>query len=190
MRPLFPLYPIFQPSFQDGDGAVKQPMQTKIPGFVIRFAEEEDTALVLSFIKGLAAYEKLSHEVTATEDLLRETLFGSRQIAEVLIGEYRGDAVAFALFFHNSSTFLGQPGIYLEDLFVQPEMRGLGFGKVLLAYLAKVATERKCGRVEWAVLDWNEPAIRFYRKLGAATMDDWTVHRLTGEALNRLAAEF
>lgn len=169
---------------------MKQPTQTKIPGFLIRFAEEEDAGLILRFIKGLAAYEKLSHEVTATEDLLRETLFGNRQVAEVVIGEYHGDAVAFALFFHNYSTFLGRPGIYLEDLFVKPEMRGLGFGKVLLAYLAKLATERKCGRVEWAVLAWNEPAIRFYQKLGAATMDEWTVHRLTGEALDRLAAEF
>jgi len=165
-------------------------MKTRIPGFVIRVAEEEDAGLVLRFIKGLAAYEKLSHEVTATEDVLRETLFGHRRVAEVIVGEYHGDPVAFALFFHNYSTFLGRPGIYLEDLFVQPEMRGLGFGKALLAFLAKLATERKCGRVEWAVLDWNEPAIRFYRKLGAATMDDWTVHRLTGEALNRLAAEF
>ena len=162
---------------------MRKATQTKIPGFVLRFAEEGDAALILRFIKGLAAYEKLSHEVSANEDLLRETLFGSRQVAEVIIGEYHGDAVAFALFFHNYSTFLGRPGIYLEDLFVKPEMRGLGFGKVLLAYLAKLATERKCGRVEWAVLDWNEPAIRFYQKLGAATMDEWTVHRLTGEAL-------
>jgi GNAT superfamily N-acetyltransferase len=169
---------------------VRQPTPTKIPGFVIRFAEDGDTALILRFIKGLAAYEKLSHEVAATEDLLRETLFGSRQIAEVIIGEYHGDAVAFALFFHNYSTFLARPGLYLEDLFVQPEMRGRGFGKALLAYLAKLATERKCGRVEWAVLDWNKPAVRFYQKLGAATMNEWTVHRLTGEALERLAEEF
>jgi len=165
-------------------------MQTKIPGFVIRFAEKEDIGLILRFIKGLAEYEKLSHEVTATEDLLQETLFGTRQVAEVVIGEYRGDAVAFALFFHNYSTFLGRPGIYLEDLFVKPEMRGLGFGKVLLAYLAKLATERKCGRVEWSVLNWNSPAIRFYQKLGAVAKDEWTLHRLTGEALDRLAKEF
>jgi len=165
-------------------------MQTMIPGFVIRFAEKEDTGLILHFIKGLAEYEKLSHEVTATEDLLQETLFGTRQVAEVVIGEYRGDAVAFALFFHNYSTFLGRPGIYLEDLFVKPEMRGLGFGKALLAYLAKLATERKCGRVEWSVLDWNSPAIRFYQKLGAVAKDEWSVHRLTGEALDRLAKEF
>jgi GNAT superfamily N-acetyltransferase len=111
-------------------------------------------------------------------------------VAEVIIGEYRGDAVAFALFFHNYSTFLGRPGIYLEDLFVKPEMRGLGFGKVLLAFLAKLAAERQCGRVEWSVLDWNEPAIRFYQKLGAVAKDEWTVHRLTGEALAKLAEEF
>lgn len=169
---------------------MKQPTQTKIPGFVIRFAEKEDAALILRFIQGLAEYEKLSHEVTATEELLGETLFGARQVAEVIIGEYRGDAVAFALFFHNYSTFLGRPGIYLEDLFVKPEMRGRGFGKVLLAYLATLATERKCGRVEWSVLDWNTPAIGFYRKLGAVAKDEWTVHRLTGEALDRLAEEF
>ena len=169
---------------------MKHPIRTRVPNFVIRFAEEEDTALVLSFIKGLAAYEKLSHEVTATEDLLRQTLFGNRQVAEVIIGEYHGDPVAFALFFHNYSTFLGRPGIYLEDLFVKPEMRGLGFGKALLAYLAKLATERQCGRVEWSVLDWNSPAIRFYQKLGAVAKDEWTVHRLTGEALDRLAKEF
>ena len=169
---------------------MKQPTQTRIPGLVIRVAEKEDAGLILRFIKGLAEYEKLSHEVTATEELLRETLFGARQVAEVAIGEYRGDAVAFALFFHNYSTFLGRPGIYLEDLFVKPEMRGLGFGKALLAYLAKLATERKCGRVEWSVLDWNSPAIRFYQKLGAVAKDEWTVHRLTGEALDRLAKEF
>lgn len=167
-----------------------QSMQTGIPGFAIRVAEKKDVGLILRFIKDLAEYEKLSHQVTATEGLLRETLFGDRQVAEVVIGEYRGDAVAFALFFHNYSTFLGRPGIYLEDLFVKPEMRGRGFGKALLAFLAKLATERKCGRVEWSVLDWNAPAIRFYRKLGAVAQDEWTVHRLTGEALDRLAKEF
>lgn len=167
-----------------------QPIPTKIPGFAIRFANSNDVPLILRFIKGLAEYEKLSQEVTATEDLLRKTLFGDRHVAEVIIGEYHGDAAAFALFFHNYSTFLGRPGIYLEDLFVTPEMRGRGFGQILLTYLAKLATERQCGRVEWAVLDWNEPAIHFYRKLGATTMDDWTVHRLTGEALETLAREF
>lgn len=167
-----------------------QTIKTRIPGFVVRFAEPADVALILGFIKGLAEYEKLSHEVSATEDVLQETLFGSRRVAEVIVGEYHGEAVAFALFFHNFSTFLGRPGIYLEDLFVKPQMRGRGFGKALLAYLARLAVERKCGRVEWAVLDWNAPAIRFYRKLGAVTMDDWTVHRLTGAALDRLAGEF
>jgi GNAT superfamily N-acetyltransferase len=152
-------------------------------------AEERDVPLILGFIRGLAEYERLAHEVAATEELLRETLFGSRRVAEVLIGDYRGDPVGFALFFHNYSTFLGRPGIYLEDLFVNPEMRGRGFGKMLLAYLAKLAVERQCGRLEWSVLDWNEPSIRFYRRLGAVAMDDWTIYRLTGQALARLAAE-
>lgn len=163
---------------------------TSIPDFAIRFATAADVPLILRFIRGLAEYEKLSHEVKADEDTLRETLFGSRQVAEVLIGEYRGDAVGFALFFHNYSTFLGRPGIYLEDLFVQPEMRGRGFGKALLTYLARLATARNCGRVEWSVLDWNEPSIQFYKKLGAVAMDDWTMYRLTGQALTRLAEEF
>ena len=166
------------------------PIATPIPGFTIRLATAEDVPLILRFIKGLAEYEKLSHEVTATEERLRETLFGARQVAEVLIGEYHGDAAGFALFFHNYSTFLGRPGIYLEDLFVKPEMRGRGFGKILLTYLAKLATERKCGRVEWSVLDWNEPSIQFYKKLGAVAMDDWTMYRLTGQALTNLAEEF
>jgi len=169
---------------------VSRSTPTRIPGFTIRFAAEQDVPLILSFIKGLAQYEKLSHEVTATEELLRETLFKGRKVAEVLIGEYHGDAAGFALFFHNYSTFLGRPGIYLEDLYVKPEMRGRGFGKVLLTYLATLAQERKCGRVEWAVLDWNEPAIQFYKRLGAAVMDEWTVYRLTGEALGQLAEEF
>jgi len=169
---------------------VPQTIETRIPGFGVRFAEPADAALILGFIKELAEYEKLSHEVTATEEVLQETLFGHRRVAEVIVGEYHGEAVGFALFFHNFSTFLGRPGIYLEDLFVKPQMRGRGFGKALLAYLARLAVARKCGRVEWAVLDWNAPAIRFYRKLGAVTMDDWTVHRLTGAALHRLAGEF
>ena len=163
---------------------------TRVPDFTIRLATAQDVPVILQFIKGLAEYEKLTPEVTATEDLLRETLFGSRQVAEVIIGEYRGEPVGFALFFHNYSTFLGRPGIYLEDLFVKPEMRGRGFGRVLLAYLAKLAHERKCGRVEWSVLDWNDPAIQFYRKLGATAMDEWTMYRLTGAALTHLAAEF
>jgi GNAT superfamily N-acetyltransferase len=138
-------------------------------------------------IKGLAEYERLSDHVTATEAQLRATLFGARPAAEVVIG-YAGDQPAgFALFFQNYSTFLAQPGIYLEDLFVVPEARGHGYGRQLLAYLARIAGERGCGRVEWSVLDWNAPAIGFYRKLGALPMEDWTVFRLTGAALTRLA---
>ncbi|MFH2000818.1 MAG: GNAT family N-acetyltransferase, partial [Planctomycetota bacterium] len=138
-------------------------------------------------IRELAEYEKLSHEVAATEDALRRTLFGSRSFAEVVIGEYHGEAVGFALFFHNYSTFLAQPGIYLEDLYVRPEMRGKGFGKTLLSFLAGLACDRGCGRLEWSVLDWNKPAIDFYLALGAKPMDEWTVHRVAGDELARLA---
>ncbi len=166
------------------------PITTPIPGFTVRLATAEDSPLILRFIRGLAEYEKLAHEVSATEDLLRESLFGSRRVAEVLIGDYNGVAVGFALFFHSYSTFLARPGIYLEDLFVTPEMRGRGFGKILLTYLAKLAAERKCGRVEWSALDWNAPSIRFYKKLGAVAMDGWTMYRLTGQALAQLAEEF
>ena len=159
---------------------------SQVPGFTIRFAGQADAPLILQFIKGLAEYEKLTHEVRATETQLRETLFGARRYAEVIIGEYKGEPVGFALFFHNYSTFLGQPGIYLEDLFVQPGMRGRGFGKALFTFLARLAVERNCGRLEWAVLDWNAPAIGFYKKLGATPMDEWTVFRLTGDALTTL----
>ena len=145
--------------------------------------------VILSFIRQLAEYERLSHEAVMTEDVVRESLFGSRPAAEVLLG-YSGDRpVAFAVFFHNFSTFLGRSGLYLEDLFVIPEMRGKGFGRALLVELAKIARERKCGRFEWAVLDWNEPAIEFYKAIGAVPMDDWTIFRVTGEALKRLAGE-
>jgi GNAT superfamily N-acetyltransferase len=164
-------------------------ISTRIPDFTIRPATEDDVPLILSFIKDLAEYEKLSHEVVATEDLLRETLFGDRRVAEVIIGYMHGKPVSFALFFHNFSTFLGRPGIYLEDLFVKPEMRGNGIGRAMLAYLACLAKERRCGRLEWWVLDWNEPAIKFYKSIGAVSMKEWTVHRLTGEALDRLAGE-
>ena len=145
--------------------------------------------VILSFIRQLAEYERLSHEAVMTEDVVRESLFGSRPAAEVLLG-YSGDRpVAFAVFFHNFFTFLGRSGLYLEDLFVIPEMRGKGFGRALLVELAKIARERKCGRFEWAVLDWNEPAIEFYKAIGAVPMDDWTIFRVTGEALKRLAGE-
>jgi GNAT superfamily N-acetyltransferase len=153
----------------------------------IERAEERDVGLILSFIKELAEYERLSHEVVATEELLRASLFGARPVAEVLIARVSDEAVGFALFFHNFSTFLGRPGIYLEDLYVQPQARGKGVGRALLSRLARVALERGCGRLEWAVLDWNEPAIKFYRNLGAVAMDEWTVFRATGQALERLA---
>ena len=156
--------------------------------FRIENATEQDVPLILRFIQGLAEYEKLTHEVVATEEGLRELLFGDRPAAEVVIG-YAGDQPAgFALFFHSVSTFLGQRGLYLEDLFVLPEWRGRGLGRTLLAHLARIAVERKCGRFEWSVLDWNEPAIGFYRRLGARAMDEWTVYRLTGAELRQLAA--
>ena len=145
--------------------------------------------VIFSFIRQLAEYERLSHEAVMTEDVLRESLFGSRPAAEVLLG-YSGDRpVAFAVFFHNFSTFLGRSGLYLEDLFVIPEMRGKGFGRALLVELAKIARERNCGRFEWTVLDWNEPAIKFYKAIGAVPMDEWTIFRVTGDALKRLAGE-
>ena len=163
---------------------------TTIESFFIRKAEIGDVSLILSFIKDLAAYEKLSHEVVATEELLEKTLFGERRTAEVLIGEYRGTPAVFALFFHNYSTFLGRPGIYLEDLFVKPSFRGMGLGKCMLAYLGHLARKRGCGRLEWWVLDWNTPAIEFYKSLDAVPMDEWTVFRVTGNALKKLGREF
>lgn len=155
----------------------------------IRAATEEDASLILSFIRELAEYEGLSREVVATEEALRENLFGERRYAEVLIGEQGGTPAGFALFFHNFSTFLGKPGIYLEDLYVRPEFRGSGIGRELLAGLARLTVERGCGRLEWWVLDWNEPSIGFYKKLGAVPMDDWTVYRLTGRALEEMAGD-
>jgi len=155
--------------------------------FKIREANESDVPLILQFIRDLAEYEKLAHVVVATEAQLRATLFGSSRYAEVIIAEEDETPAGFALFFHNYSTFLAQPGIYLEDLFVKPEYRGRGYGKALLARLARIARERKCGRVEWAVLDWNEPSIKFYESLGARKMDEWHTFRLTGPALERLA---
>lgn len=157
--------------------------------FRIEPASERDVPLILRFIKGLAEYERLEHEVVATEESLREALFGSRPGAEVVIGYAGSEPAGFALFFRNYSTFLGRPGLYVEDLFVLPESRGRGLGRQLLAYIACLAVERGCGRVEWAVLDWNEPAIRFYRRIGAQAMDEWTVYRLTGKALNQLASQ-
>jgi GNAT superfamily N-acetyltransferase len=165
-------------------------IKTNNPDVTFRFAKEEDVPLILSLIKGIAEYEKLLHEVVATEEILRNSLFGKTRFAEVLIAYYKNEAVGFALFFHNFSTFLGKPGIYLEDLFVNPEMRGKGIGKILLSYLGKIAIERDCGRVEWSVLDWNEPAIKFYKNLGAKPMDEWTVFRVTGDSIKKLADQF
>ena len=155
---------------------------------LIRPARPEDVAAVLRLIRGLAEYEKLAHEVVATEAALRATLFGDRPAAEVLLAEEDGQAVGLALFFRNYSTFLARPGIYLEDLFVEPAFRGRGIGKALLQAVARLAVQRGCGRFEWSVLDWNTPAIRFYEALGARPMSDWTVMRVTGEALRRLGA--
>jgi GNAT superfamily N-acetyltransferase len=152
-------------------------------------AQESDAALILSFIRKLADYEKLSHEVIATEDQIREHVFGTNPVAEVLLAYWGGEPVGFALYFRNFSTFLGQAGIYLEDLFVEPAHRGKGIGKALLVRLAKIAVERGYGRLQWAVLDWNTPSIEFYRSLGAVPLDDWTVYRVTGEALEQLASK-
>jgi GNAT superfamily N-acetyltransferase len=153
----------------------------------IRPAGRDDVPLVLQFIRDLARYERLEHEVTASEAELAEALFGARPYAEVVFACDGDLPVGFALFFHNFSTFKGRPGIYLEDLYVHPQARGRGIGKRLLAHLARTAMERRCARLEWAVLDWNEPSIGFYRSLGAVPMDEWRVFRLTGDALALLA---
>ena len=157
-----------------------------VADFFIRPAAEADIPVILGFIKKLAAYERLSHEVVASEALLRDTLFGSRRTAEVAIGSFKEQPVGFVLFFHNYSTFLGRPGIYIEDLFVDEAYRRRGFGSALLGHVACLANERQCGRLEWSVLDWNQPAIHFYKKLGAAPMSEWTVFRVTGENLKKL----
>ena len=154
----------------------------------IRPARPDDVGAILRLIRALAEYEKLAHEVVATEDALRQSLFGARPAAEVLLAEEGGQAVGMALFFQNYSTFLAKPGIYLEDLFVEPAHRGRGIGKALLQAVARLAVQRGCGRFEWSVLDWNKPAIEFYEALGARAMSDWTIMRVTGEALRRLGA--
>lgn len=154
----------------------------------IRPAAPADLPLIAQLIRDLADYEKLAHEVRFDEAVLGEKLFGARPYAEVVIGELDGAAQGFALFFHNFSTFEGKPGIYLEDLFVRPDARGSGLGKALLSHLAMLALERDCARLEWSVLDWNEPAIGFYKKLGARLMDEWTVMRVDGAALAQLGA--
>jgi GNAT superfamily N-acetyltransferase len=157
------------------------------PEFKIRTAAPDDIPLVLAFVRELAEYERLNHLVSATEARLRESLFGGRPGAEVLLG-FAGDTPAgFAVYFHNFSTFLGVKGLWLEDLYVRPELRRRGYGRALLLHVARIARDRGCGRFEWAALDWNEPAIRFYKSLGAMALDDWTIFRVTGPALEKLA---
>ena len=158
------------------------------PLLSIRPATIDDVPLIRALIAELAEYERLADAAVATDDDLRAQLFGAQPAAEVLIGEVDGEAAGFALFFHNFSTFLGKRGLYLEDLFVRPAFRGSGLGRHLMASLARIAVQRDCGRFEWSVLDWNEPAIGFYRTLGAVGMDEWTVQRLEGEALHALAS--
>lgn len=155
--------------------------------FEIRTTTEADVPVILSLVRELAEYERAPEAVVATEAGLREVLFGPKRSAEVLLALANGDAVGFAVYFHNFSTWLGRPGLYLEDLFVRPAERGKGYGRALLERLAKIAQERGCGRMEWAVLDWNDPAIQFYRKLGAEPMNEWTVFRLTQEGIAKLA---
>jgi len=160
---------------------------TDDPRITLRFATEDDVPLILDFIRQLAEFEKLSHEVVTDEETLRASLFSERQVAEVVIA-YRDDkAAGFALFFHNFSTFLGKPGIYLEDLFVVPSQRSHGIGGILLSFLAKLAADRGCGRLELSVLLWNEEAIRFYNRLGATAINEWTVLRIAGKKLEKLA---
>ena len=157
-------------------------------GLIIRPATRADVPVILSLIRELAEYEKLSHLMAASEETLAEELFGSKSPAETLIGEARGEPVAFAVIFHNFSTFLGKKGLYLEDLYVRRDARRQGYGKAMLLHVARLAVERGCGRFEWMVLDWNEPAIKFYESMGASILQEWKLARVTGEALKRLAA--
>lgn len=163
---------------------------TSTPGLTLRGAQPADTELILQFIAELAEYERLTHEMVADAATLRAALFGPRPAAEVVIADYEGQPAGLALFFTNFSTFLGRPGLYLEDLFVRPAFRRKGIGQVLLAYLAALVEQRGYGRLEWAVLDWNQPAINFYQQLGAKPMDEWTVFRVTGPAIAALARRF
>lgn len=165
-------------------------IKTRIEGLNLRMATANDVPQILAFIRQLAEYEKLLDMVVADEAKLTETLFGEKPYAEVVLADYQGKPAGFALFFHNYSTFLAKPGIYLEDLFVDPALRGLGVGKALITYLATIALERDCGRLEWSVLDWNQPAIDFYQSLGAKMLDDWRINRVTGDSLQAMAAMF
>jgi len=169
-------------------GSSQLPTPGPVPGVLIRRAEVADTPMIGRFIHALADYERLSHECVATEEGIRTTVFGNPPAAEVVFAEWEGTPVGMALFFPNYSTFLAKPGIYLEDLFVLPEYRGRGFGKALLLHVGRLAVERGCGRFDWSVLDWNTPSIEFYRSLGAVPLNEWTVMRVSGEALERLAA--
>jgi GNAT superfamily N-acetyltransferase len=153
----------------------------------IRPATVSQVRLVMNFIWEIAEYEKLTHEVVTDEDILRENLFGKNRSAEAVIGYHKEKPVGYAIFFYNFSSFTGRPGLYIEDIYVKPEHRGMGFGRAFMLYLARLATDKKCGRMEWAVLTWNEPAIKFYKKLGAVSMDEWRIFRLSGESLKKLA---
>lgn len=165
-------------------------IDTEINGFQMKFAEKQNIPHILSFIKGMAVYEKLEHEFEASEELLEKYLFGKERAAEVILGFYEDRPVSMALFYKSFSTFLSRPGIYLEDLFVIEEMRGKGFGKTMLSYLARLTEERNYGRLEWSVLDWNKPAVEFYRSIGAEPLEEWTGQRLTGKALKEFARIF
>ncbi len=163
-------------------------MENSTEKIMIRKAEVGDTSTILKLIKDLSIYEKLLHQFINNEELVKKYLFGENKFAEVIIAEYENQSVGFALFFYNYSTFVGKPGIYLEDLFVLPEMRGKGIGKKLFLELVKIAKERNCGRVEWSVLNWNTSAINFYKNMGATPMDEWTVYRLTKDKINELVS--
>ena len=164
-------------------------MSAKPDDLSIRAARPSDVGLILEFVRELAAYERLSHLVTATEPILSEALFGPQPGAEVVLAFERDTPAGFAVFFHSFSTFLGSRGLWLEDLYVKPQFRGRGYGRALLLHVARIAQERRCARFEWSALDWNTPAIEFYKALGATAMDDWTIYRVTGDTLARLAAE-
>jgi GNAT superfamily N-acetyltransferase len=164
-------------------------MQTRIEGFTLRFAEEKDAGIILELIRELAEYEKLLTNVEATEETLKESLF-RQNVTKTIIAKYYDKTVGYSIFFYNFSSFLGRLGIYIEDLYVKPEFRGKGFGETIFAFIAKLAVERKCGRLEWACLDWNKPSIAFYERMGATAMNDWAMYRIAGEGLERLAREF
>jgi GNAT superfamily N-acetyltransferase len=165
-------------------------IRTKLSDITIRFAVPADSPLILEFIKALADYERMSDEVIATEETVKKTLFGEKAYAEVIFAELNGKAVGFALFFHNYSTFVSKPGLYLEDIYVYPEYRGMGIGKMMMLFLAKTAVDRHCGRFEWSCLKWNKPSLDFYASLGAETMDEWVTLRVSGENLRSLAGLF